>query len=552
MGVFLISKGRNMLILQDLTYLHPNQDILFKNIDLSLQQQEKIALVGNNGAGKSTLLRIIAGDLEPSSGSVHASATPYYVPQVFGQYNGFTIAQALGVAQKLNALKEIMAGHFTEANLSLLDEDWTIEERCREAMAEWGLEGFDLDREMSTLSGGQKTKVFLAGIAVNQPEVVLLDEPGNHLDSRGRQLLYDFISKSSTSLILVSHDRKLLNLTDTVYELSKRGLVLYGGNYDFYAGQKKIEKNALEQDLRSKEKELRRAKETERETAERKQKLDARGKKQKLKAGVPTISLNTLRNNAERSGSRLTNAHAEKRGAILQELDELRKELPPVDNMKFGFDDSELHHGKILLRARDINHGYGKNMLWTQPLSLQITSGERIALKGLNGSGKTSLIKIMLGKIEPVQGVVERNVNRAVYLDQDYSLVDNGITVYEQAQRFNDLHLQEHEVKIRLHRFLFTKEYWDKPCSGLSGGEKMRLMLCCISIGNEAPDMIVLDEPTNNLDMQNVNILATVIADYKGTLLVVSHDQHFLELVNVQKEIDLGDGSLSGLRIFNS
>ena len=249
--------------------------------------------------------------------------------------------------------------------------------------------------------------------------------------------------------------------------------------------------------------------------------------------------MNTLRNNAEKSTSRIKGVHTEKVGAISQELNDLRKELPDTDKMKFGFDNAHLHKGKILFSATGINYGYTQSPLWRQPLNMQVISGERIALKGLNGSGKTTLIKIILGEIEPGVGTVHRANNDAVYIDQDYSLIDNQLKVYEQAQKFNLSALQEHEIKIRLNRFLFTKEYWDKSCSTLSGGEKMRLMLCCLTIRNQAPDMIILDEPTNNLDIQNIEILTNAINDYKGTLIVVSHDQYFLEQVNMERTIDL-------------
>ena len=528
-----------MLILQNLSYIHPNKELLFDNIHLSINRNDKIALIGNNGIGKSTLLRIIAGALPPASGVVKTDATPYYIPQHFGQYNSLTLAQAVGIENKLTALREILNGQVTEANMALLDDDWTLEERCQEALAYWQLEELDLAQPMGSLSGGQKTKVFLAGITIHQPDLVLMDEPSNHLDTAGRELLYEFVQASNKTIMVVSHDRTLLNLLDTVCELSKRGITVYGGNYEFYQEQKAIEANALNEDVKSKEKALRRAKEIERETAERKQKLDARGKKKQEKTGVPTIAMNTLRNNAEKSGARLKGVHAEKIESIARELSDLRKELPDVDQMKFGFDHSALHKGKVLIAAKGINYGYSPSMLWQQPLEFQITSGERIALKGFNGSGKTTLIRLLLGDIEPQVGTIYRADNKAVYIDQDYSLIDNSFNVYEQAQRFNDAGLQEHEVKIRLARFLFTKDDWDKPCSALSGGEKMRLMLCCLTIRNQTPDLIVLDEPTNNLDIQNIQILTAAINDYQGTLIVVSHDYYFLEQINVEREIVL-------------
>ncbi len=530
-----------MLILQNITWLHPDKDVLFDNISFTVNAHEKVALVGNNGTGKSTLLRIMAGILQPSGGVVQTDTKPYYVTQLIEQFNHLTVAQALQVDSKLKALHEIIEGNVTETNLSILNDDWTIEEKIREALLYWGLEDISADRKMDTLSGGQKTKVFLAGILVHQPDIVLLDEPSNHLDTASRTKLYDFISSASCTMVIVSHDRTLLNLPGKVYELSKHGIAMYGGNYEFYAEQKQVESNALNQDLKSKEKALRKAKETERETVERQQKLDARGRKKQEKAGLPTISMNTFRNNAEKSTARTKNVHAEKIGGIAQELNELRKELPFMDKMKLGFDNSVLHKGKVLFEAKAINFTYHDRMVWQQGLDIRINSGERIALKGGNGTGKTTLIKMILGTLEPVAGTVHRAIHKAVYIDQDYSLIDPHLTVYEQASAFNLLALQEHEIKIRLTHFLFTKEYWNKKCDTLSGGERMRLVLCCLTIGNVEPDMIVLDEPTNNLDILNTEILTAAINEYKGTLVVVSHDGYFLQQVNPVRVIDLDE-----------
>ncbi|MGF7040282.1 ribosomal protection-like ABC-F family protein [Mucilaginibacter lappiensis] len=529
-----------MLILQGVTYIHPNRDLLFADINLVINKQDKIALIGNNGAGKSTLLKILAGSLPPTSGHVKAASRPYYIPQLFGQYNNYSVAQALRVEDKLKALKEILDGNVTDENMTLLGDDWAIEERCKEAFTHWKLDELDLSQKMGTLSGGQKTKVFLAGINIHRPEIVLLDEPSNHLDTFSRSILYHYIKSTNNTLVVVSHDRTLLNLLDNVYELSKRGITIYGGNYDFYAEQKMAESDALNQDLKSKEKALRKAKETEKESLERQQKLDARGKKKQEKAGLPTISMKTFKNNAEKSTSRMKGVHSEKVDSISLELNQLRKELPDVDKMKMGFDNSALHKGKILVTAIEVNFGYNDQLLWKQALNFQITSGERIVIKGLNGSGKTTLIKMILGELKPRSGTMESVAVKAIYIDQDYSLINNKLNVYEQAQQFNSGVLQEHDIKIRLNRFLFTKEYWDKPCKALSGGEKMRLMLCSLTISNQAPDIIILDEPTNNLDIQNIEILTAAINEYKGTLIVISHDEYFLKQINIEHSMVIG------------
>lgn len=526
-----------MLILQNISYQHENKDMLFRNISFTLNHHDKTALVGNNGVGKSTLLKIIAGQLQSFSGQIIHNSKPYFVPQLFGQFNDLTIAEALQIKEKMTSLKEILEGIVTEENLQLLNDDWTIEERCNEALAYWQLHDLDLNQKMETLSGGQKTKVFLAGIMIHEPDLVLLDEPSNHLDFAGRTLLYDFIKSTSSTLLVVSHDRTLLNLLNKTLEMTKNEVSVYGGNYDFYSTQKKIENNALEQDVQSKEKALKKAKEKERETIERQNKLDSKGKKKQEKSGVARIMMNTLRNKAENSSSKIKDVHAEKISGISEDLRQLRSSLPAIDQMKFGFDTASFLKGKSLFKASNINYAYADQFLWKENLNFEILSGERLTIKGLNGSGKTTLIKIILGELTPTRGQAASLVKKTIYIDQDYSLLNQNLKIYEQAQAFNDCGLEEHEIKMRLNRFLFSRNDWDKPCSALSGGERMRLMLCCLTISNVPPEIIILDEPTNNLDIQNIEILTAAINEYKGTLIVISHDQSFLEQINIEKSI---------------
>jgi ATPase subunit of ABC transporter with duplicated ATPase domains len=525
-------------MLQDVTYRHPNKDLLFADLNLIVNKQDKIALIGHNGSGKSTLLKIMTQNLTVSAGAVKMDSKPYLVPQLFGQYNDGTIAEALQINDKLNALTEILNGCANEANMTLLDDDWELEERCQIALEHWQLKGLDLNEKMENLSGGQKTRVFLAGILIHRPELVLMDEPSNHLDELGRNMLYEYIKSTKNTLVVVSHDRTLLNLLQRVYEIEKGNLTIYGGNYEFYVQQKATENLVLSQDLRNKEKVLRKAQEVAKDALERQQKLDARGKKKQEQAGLPTISMKTLKNNAEKSTSRMKGVHTEKIGGISAELTELRKALPEFGKMKLDLDNVRLHKGKMLINAKNLNFGY-KQLLWKNALNFQVNSGERFVIKGANGSGKTTLIQLILGRLQPSSGTLNKADFKAIYIDQDYALIENNQSVYEQAQQYNAGALQEHEIKIRLNRFLFSKTDWDKPCSALSGGEKMRLILCALTISNQAPDLIILDEPTNNLDIQNIEILTAAINDYQGSLLVVSHDEYFLKQINVSHSITI-------------
>lgn len=527
------------IIVQGVSYIHPDKEVLFRTISFTVNKGQKVALIGNNGSGKSTLLRVIAGDLSASEGEIVCSSPPYYIPQHFGQYNNQTIAQSLRIDKKLTALHAILAGDVSEENFTLLDEDWTIEERSIVALSDWGLGHLTLEQPLASLSGGEKTKVFLSGIQIHTPDIILMDEPTNHLDIDSRRKLYSFIESTHATLLIVSHDITLLNKLPFTWELTRSGIVAYGGNYDFYKEQKETELQAMQASLDEKEKELRLAKKVAREVAERKQREDSRGKKRNEKKGVPRILMGGLKNKAEKSTAKLKDIHADKMDDLKENIKHIQNSLPDNRFMKLDLNSSSLHTGKILITAKDIDFSYEKEKLWQEPLTFQIRSGDRFAVKGKNGSGKTTLFKVITGELLPQKGELIRADFHYVYIDQEYSIIENALTLLEQVEKYNTSHLQDHEIKTMLNRFLFPYHVWDKKCESLSGGEKMRLLLCCLMVNSNTPDMILLDEPTNNLDIQSANILLSVIKEYKGTVLAISHDLHFIQETGIEKTIEL-------------
>lgn len=524
---------------QQLCYIHADKEPLFQDINLTVNKGEQISLVGNNGSGKSTLLRIIEGSLKPTSGKVICTCVPYYIPQHFGQYDQLTVMQALQVESKINALHAITTGDVSVENFTLLDDDWNIEERCLAALSLWGLKHIRLEQSMSMLSGGEKTKVFLSGIQIHSPEIILMDEPTNHLDIESRQKLYDFIRSSRATMLIVSHDRTLLNLLPFTCELDRSKITLYGGNYDFYKEQKEVVLNALQNQLSEKEKELRLAKKIAREALELKSKTDVRGEKSAVKKGTPRIAMGTFKDQAEKSTVKLKGIHDEKMTSINSSIADIRTALPDMRQMKTDFNSPNLHIGKILVTVKDLNFGYGSQRLWKEPLNLQIRSGDRIRFGGNNGSGKTTLLKLLLGELEPTDGFIEHADFKYVYIDQEYSIVYPHLTVFEQLEQYNRFAKPEHELKMILSRFLFPVGTWDKSCSKLSGGEKMRLAICCLMVSNSTPDIFVLDEPTNNLDIQSVSIITSAIKDYRGTVLLVSHDLYFVKEIKISRSVEL-------------
>ena len=535
--------------IQQISYIHPDKEVLFSDLNFAISKGQKLGLVGNNGCGKSTLLQIIAGQLSPSSGVIVRLDDLYYIPQHFGQYDSLTIAQALQIEHKQQALHAILSGDASNENFVILDDDWNIEERSIAALDLWGLGQFTLSYPMNLLSGGEKTRVFLTGMDIHHPSVVLMDEPTNHLDSSGRQRLYDWVEKYRSTLLVVSHDRTLLNLLPEICELEKHQINYYGGNYEFYKEQKTLMQEALQQRIEEKEKALRIARKVAHETAERRDKQNVRGEKSNIKKGVPRIVLNALQGKSEKSTSKLTGVHQEKAEKLTNERNQLRGSLSPTAALKTDFNSSSLHTGKILVTAKEINFSYhsnsinndiqensiSKQQLWQAPVSFQLKSGDRFRIEGANGSGKTTLLKLITGQLQPQEGTLTRTDFSYVYLNQEYSIIDDRNSILEQAYAFNSRNLPEHEIKIILNRYLFPASEWDKSCRKLSGGEKMRLAFCCLMISNNTPDMFILDEPTNNLDIQSIEIITATIKNYAGTVIAISHDNYFIQEIGVEQ-----------------
>ncbi|GAB3315115.1 ABC-F family ATP-binding cassette domain-containing protein [Larkinella ripae] len=527
------------IVVNSLSYRHPDRETLFQNLTFSIATGEKAALVGHNGTGKSTLLQIIAGRLAPTTGEIILPEKPYYVPQHLGQYDARSVAQVLGIEQKIKALHAILEGDAAAAHFTNLNEDWEIEERVQAALAYWHLQPVDLAQPLQLLSGGEKTKVFLAGILIHSPGIILLDEPSNHLDAESRERLAGFIRKNKGTVLMVSHDRSLLNLLDTTLELTKTGAELFGGNYDFYKEQKEEKRNALQSQADEREKSLKQAQQKARELVEQRQKKEVRGKAQGQKQALPRIIAGGRKNQAELSTAKQKDVQSEKIHELADTLKHIRTQLQAYQVLKIDLQKSGIHTGKILLEAQAINFTYGDHALWPVPLSFQVRSGDRIRVQGNNGSGKTTLLGLLTGRLQPSAGRIFSADFRAVYIDQEYTILDGQLSVFEQVQKFNTRQLLEHELKMLLHYYQFPRELWDRKSASLSGGEKMKLTLCCLAIGTNAPDLLILDEPTNNLDLQSQEVLTNAVRDFAGSVLVISHDPYFIDEIKIDSTLKL-------------
>ena len=537
---------------------------LFREVSFLINAKDRIGLVGKNGAGKSTMLKVLIGEQPPSSGTVsrNGDCTVGYLPQQMKVADTTTLfaetesafSEVIGLEREIEQLNREIAertDYESEGYEKLLHRlndatdrfhilgGMNREEEVEKTLLGLGFQRSDFGRATSEFSGGWRMRIELAKLLLRRPSVFLLDEPTNHLDRTGRDRLYDYIRTCKATLIVVSHDTYLLNLLDRTCELSKKGLKTYGGNYNFYREQKRIEDSALEQRIDSEQAALRLARKKAQEIAERQQKRFSQGERNKDR--LPRILRKGAKDRGETTISKLREKHSDIVGLNEKRLNDLRRQRGTACRFKIDFDDALLHNGKLLIAADGVNFGYDRERpLWRIPLDLEIRSGERIRLTGNNGSGKTTLVRLLTGELFPTAGEIRRTDFSYVCLDQEYSLVDTPQTVLELAQKYNRSNLCDHEIKMRLKRVLFAADTWDTSCNALSGGEKMRLCLCCLMISNHVPDLFILDEPTNNLDLSSLAVLADTIGDYRGTLLVISHDRNFTDEIGITKTVELG------------
>jgi ATPase subunit of ABC transporter with duplicated ATPase domains len=514
----------------------PGDVPVLDDVTLSLGR-EKTGLVGANGCGKTTLARILTGDLTPTTGQVHRHGSVAFLPQDFTPLGTQTVAQVLGVADKLAALARLTEGSGSVDDLALLDDDWGIESRVAAVLDRFGLSHLGLDRCVETLSGGETTRVVLAGLLLARTDLLVLDEPTNNLDRTSREALYAAVADWPAGLLVISHDRELLDLMDRIVDLTGGTPRVYGGNYTFYAEQHTVEEEAARQDLAEAAKTLRKVRREAQAARENQARRNSRGKKDREKVGMPPILLGAMRNTAEATTARLKTTLDEKVTAARSTLDEARDRVDSRALLDITLTPVDLPAGKIVLDLQGVSFAYGDVRLLTD-LDLRIVGPERVALVGRNGSGKTTLLRVIQGELQPAAGTATIGVERVGFLDQRAELLRPEWSVLENFRAGNP-ELSETVCRLTLARFLFRTDDVHRLAGTLSGGERLRAALACVLTGVKPPQLLILDEPTNHLDLESLANLEAALRLYTGALLIVSHDRRFLEAVGVTRQAEL-------------
>lgn len=507
----LVSGGGYMLRVSNLEKYFGDQ-LLFEQVSFAISCGEKVGIVGPNGSGKTTLLRTLAGLIESDDGSISLP-------------NKFRVAY---VPQSLHTEDDVSLGEFVTPQSDIAHR------RFHSVMRQLELDEIDLQRQLKTLSGGQKTRASLARMAVLDADLLLLDEPTNNLDLKSIEWLEEFIKNSSASCMIVSHDRFFLDRTcSRILELDPitSAIESYSGNYSWYKARKDAERVRVERQYKEQQDKIKQLTKDVREV-----------KQQACKTENSTV------NDYLRGRSKKVAAKAKAREARLNRIIEREKVEKPrdLDAMRLSIT-GRIHHRSPLVRLENVSHSIAAKKV-LQNISTELIGSTRVILTGVNGSGKTSLLKIINGLYLPGQGeVYVKDGIKICYLPQHQESLPDNETTIEFLKNIGSRQMNEGSWRTFLNRFQFSRNDAFKKIANLSQGEKSKLLLASCMIEN--PDLLLLDEPTNHLDIPAMEALETALYGYQGAMVVVTHDRYFAEKINPHENWHLEEGILKRILV---
>ncbi|MDN4475195.1 ATP-binding cassette domain-containing protein [Demequina sp. SYSU T00192] len=490
------------------------------------------ALVGRNGIGKSTLLRLALGELDPGAGRVARTASVAYVPQGVTLATGATVAEVLGVAARVEALRAIEAGSTDPADHDVLADDWAVEERSVATLAALRLP-VDLDRTVGGLSGGEAVLLAVAAALLERPDLLILDEPTNDLDGEARAALADRLDARGGATLVVSHDRALLGRVDRIAELRERDdrrveIRWFGGAIDELDRAREAERAAAAQAVTAATADAARqsrALAAHADGAGRKRRAGEKARSTRRYVGA---AADLKQAQAERTDARVGRIHQQRLAEARDRLASARAAIPRDRAIRVDLPGTEVPPRRLVLEVDRLVTRTGAT------LDAIVRGPERIHVRGRNGAGKTTLMASLLGEVPPIAGVAGVAVPVGV-LPQRLTGLDEGASVLDNV-RVSAPGVDPQEVRDLLGRFQIRGPQADARVATLSGGERFRAFLACVLLARPEPQLLVLDEPTNSLDLDSQAQLVDALAGYRGALLVVSHDDGFVEAVAPTRE----------------
>jgi ATP-binding cassette subfamily F protein 3 len=527
-----------LIRLDNVTFSQPG-DFILKELAWAIQDGQKLGLVGPNGAGKSTILKLLTGELIPDRGSVVTAkgTTTGYLPQeVSFDPQQKVLAEALTASPRLAELEAALQhvedsmanpavyGHEEALTGALNRQEQLLEAYeaagglqyenvVKSTLRQLGFSERDFDLPTGTLSGGQKKMLAMAKLVVNKPSVLLLDEPDNHLDLVGKTLLEQFIRHYSGAVVIVSHDRYILDdVAGDIVEIAGGKLEFYSGNYSAYVTEKELRRLRQAQVYAAQQKEIAR--------------LEAAIARFELWASL-VVDVRHIRQARNKR----------------RQIEQMEKVDKPIEHKDMGLQLNGWRGSDKVIEIIDLFKGFDDNLVLAG-LNLTLWHGERVGLIGPNGAGKSILFRCITGQETPTDGVIKigPSVKMGIYT-QEHQNLDYTQNLIETVRNVKPMY--EDQAVAFLGKFQFSYDVVKHQTVGsLSGGERSRLQMACIML--QEPNCLLLDEPTNNLDIQSAEVLEQTLDEFNGTVFVVSHDRYFLDKV-VDKIVELnpGQGDLS-------
>jgi len=518
---------------QNLTYRFDNGDTLFSDLNFTLSGKVT-GLVGRNGVGKSLLAALLAGYSRPYSGSISQFCGVGFLRQValddlFSQQG--SISDFLGVSAILAAIMRVEQGGYDPDDFDLIGDNWLLREKIVQQLTSLGIPA-NPGLSCTSLSGGQLTRLVLHKLFQSDYGYLILDEPGNHLDEKGKAWLMSEIRRYDGGVLIISHDREILRNVDEILALSTLGLRHYSGNYEVYAEQLENERASHERSIERTKKQSNQLRRTVGKNREKALQRAGKGKKLARSGSQAKVLLNNKKQWAESARGARENHQNRRLSEIEDQLNHLNKEHEKLKPQSFTLRGADKRVSRIL----DITGVRLPYIMKEDDITLYVDFGDKIHVSGANGCGKSTLLKAVSGQLQPIYG--EIHVHGAVcYLDQYFTLLDNDASALENLATFCP-HLSETSQRTLLAGIGLRLDRVNQGVGTLSGGEKMKVSMLAIS-HQASSTLLLLDEPDNHLDMESRIMLAQALRDFSGSLLIVSHDQDFIRDIGVSGKLCL-------------
>lgn len=506
-----------------------NQTALFPPLSGTLSCK-KNALIGHNGRGKSILMQLLAQVLPPTQGSVHWNMPFIHINQLT-RLTGETLIDALGITGLYHAFSRIESGNGSQRDFEQVDDKWHLPSQWQRLLDSARLP-ISMDTPIAHLSGGERTRLALCRAFLQQDSFLLLDEPDNHLDATSRQWLSQKLTEHRAGSLVISHNRALLNEMDTIFELTEKGLQEYGGNYGLYDTQKNFEIAAIDAQAERLEKRINQEKKQQQATLQKAAQRKKQGEKIRYGGSQSLLLLDMQKNRAEKRQSNVADRHQRVMDNLQGQQQENQEKIHHTKQQKMIID-YQSEGKKVTVFASDLCLPYGH----LSPLSFTIYSGEHWHIQGDNGCGKSTLLKVLAGHLHAQSGE-SRLSGHFCYLDQHLNLLDKTLPVGEALHQYQpSFTVEQWRTQLGMLRIRGDKSLL--PLQQLSGGEQLKATLLALTHSPNPPAILLLDEPDNHLDLESKQLLENLLSNYQGTLLLVSHDDVFIERCNITHTLNL-------------